>query len=207
MNVRLNSSDLQTELKSWDDAVPGPVLLVACGGTALTLYGYKESTKDVDFIVPVASEYTRITSVLKKLGYIEGGTAYGFRHPINPWIIELSCGQSIFNLCELLDPLQEKENHRVMQQLKRITVACLNPMDLVISKIFRGTQVDVDDSLIMIRSETIDLKSLTERYIETAGYDTNPTKCKTNLGFLVSDLELYGFDVNIMKELMDKWTP
>ena len=207
MNVRLKAEDLRSELTTWDHSLPGPVLLVACGGTALTLYGHKESTKDVDFIVPVEHEYLRFRKVLLDLGYREGATGYGFGHPSKPWIIEICCGQTIFNLCDLLDPLQQEGSHRVMLKLEKITVGCLNPEDLIISKIFRGTQVDVDDSLIMITAEKVLLESLTKRYIETAGYNVNPQKCKTNFGYLIAELELKNFDVRITKELMEKWTP
>ena len=56
---RQGKNELLSTLKEWDKLMPSrtKIHLIACGGTALTLLGYKESTKDVDFIVPVEKEY------------------------------------------------------------------------------------------------------------------------------------------------------
>ena len=56
---RQGKNELLSTLKEWDRLMPSraKIHLIACGGTALTLLGYKESTKDVDFIVPVEKEY------------------------------------------------------------------------------------------------------------------------------------------------------
>ena len=57
MEYRLNRDTLLDVLGQWNAFVRRKVHLIACGGTALTLLGVKESTKDVDFMVPVESEY------------------------------------------------------------------------------------------------------------------------------------------------------
>ncbi len=57
--------------------------LIACGGTAMTLQDIKESTKDVDFIVPVEKEYKYLVRMLKDLGYQQnhrGGVVETRRH-------------------------------------------------------------------------------------------------------------------------------
>ena len=46
-----------------------PAQLIACGGTALTLLELKESTKDVDFVVPVVTEYEKLVKFLNTIGY------------------------------------------------------------------------------------------------------------------------------------------
>jgi hypothetical protein len=58
MNYRLNKNDLLSTLELWDSLIAGrgKIHLIACGGTALTLLGFKESTKDVDFLVPNLGE-------------------------------------------------------------------------------------------------------------------------------------------------------
>ena len=59
MEYRVTADELRQTLASWDALFPGrgKIRLVACGGTALSLLGYKESTKDVDFLVPNEQEY------------------------------------------------------------------------------------------------------------------------------------------------------
>ena len=57
MAYRLNQKDLLDALGLWNGFLNKKVHLIACGGTALTLLGVKESTKDVDMLVPVDQEY------------------------------------------------------------------------------------------------------------------------------------------------------
>ena len=48
MAYRVLADELMETLGAWDELIPGreKIRLIACGGTALTLLGYKESTKD-----------------------------------------------------------------------------------------------------------------------------------------------------------------
>ena len=70
MEYRIKEDELTRTLQAWDGLIPGrgKIRLVACGGTALTLMGYKESTKDVDFLVPEPKEYERLVGFLAKAG-------------------------------------------------------------------------------------------------------------------------------------------
>ena len=68
MKYRLTSQDLLEILVKWNRFLRRKVRLVACGGTAMTLLGVKESTKDVDFIVPENSDYVYLISVFKGFG-------------------------------------------------------------------------------------------------------------------------------------------
>lgn len=69
----INRSQLFEELEAWNDFLRKRVHLIACGGTSMTLMGIKESTKDIDFIVPVIEEYNYLTSILKQIGYKSDG--------------------------------------------------------------------------------------------------------------------------------------
>ena len=69
MKYRLNQKDLLDTLGLWNGFLNKKVHLIACGGTALTLLGVKESTKDVDMLVPVDHEYEYLVKILKQLGY------------------------------------------------------------------------------------------------------------------------------------------
>lgn len=86
-------------------------------------------------------------------------------------------------------------------------MACLQPDDLIISKMFRGDHVDVQDSIIIIKAENLDLTALAERYKETAGYYYNPQLCKKNLGYLIREMELESLDATPLREMSDQWTP
>jgi hypothetical protein len=202
---RLTINELLDVLSDWDSKVKTPIFLAACGGTALTLYGHKESTKDVDFLLPEPAQYDHLVRTLRAQGY-HRATGNGFKHPSQPWIFDLFRGQTIFQT-ELLDPVQDEGRHLVIRRYKKLVLACLKPDDLIISKMFRGTMVDVDDSIIMIKSEKLDLKELGERYRETAGYYFNPHDCKRKLGYLIDELERQKLDATALREISDSWTP
>lgn len=200
---RLSKNDLLEVLKDWDSCLSGKILLVACGGTALTLLNYKESTRDVDFLIPNPKHYDSILSIIDSLGY-KNETGNGYRHPNKPWIFDLFRGQTVF-VTELLDPVQEKGNHRVIKEYTRLTLGCLNPEDLIISKMFRGTGVDVDDSIILLKAEKIDLAYLAQRYKDTGDYYYNPPSCKKNLSYLISEMENQKMDTTPLKEMWQQW--
>jgi hypothetical protein len=202
---RLNLDDLYQVLGTWDEKLPRKVFLAACGGTALTLYGYKESTKDVDFLIPNLDQYDILIRAITKMNY-KKINLYKFDHPNKRWQFDLYRGQTIFET-GLLDPVQDEGRHRVIKSFKNIILACINPEDLIISKMFRGSMVDVQDSIIMIKAENMDLTSLAQRYRETAGYYIRPEQCKTNLHYLIQDLETEGLDPSPLKEMSDLWNP
>ncbi len=62
MNYRLGKEVLMQELAAWDGFLARKIHLIACGGTALTLLGVKDSTKDIDLLVPEISEHDYLTT-------------------------------------------------------------------------------------------------------------------------------------------------
>ena len=71
MEYRLSKKDLMNTLSQWNGFLKKKVHLIACGGTAMTLLGVKDSTKDIDFMVPNESEYRYLISILKQLEYVQ----------------------------------------------------------------------------------------------------------------------------------------
>ena len=202
---RLNIDNLTEALEEWDAALRTHILVVACGGTALTLYGHKESTKDVDFLVPLPKDYSALINTLKKLGYRQA-TGYGYKHPNRPWLFDLFKGQTVFQT-ELLDPIHQPGNHRLVRNFKRLHVGCLNPSDLIITKMFRGTSLDVEDSVVMIKSEQLDMGAFATRYKETAEYYYNPDECKRNLQYLITEMDRQKLSTEKLREMSDRWNP
>jgi len=68
MEYQQTADSLLTTLRVWDELLPGKgkIRLIACGGTALTLLGYKEATKDIDFLVPDSTEYKRLANFSRR---------------------------------------------------------------------------------------------------------------------------------------------
>jgi hypothetical protein len=80
---RITGRELIQTIDNWEHLINFKVNLIGCGGTALTLLGIKDSTKDIDFIVPVGKEYERLMKFLRSLGYEEKGG--GLAHPDDPF--------------------------------------------------------------------------------------------------------------------------
>ncbi|HJX34336.1 MAG TPA: hypothetical protein VJ373_04100, partial [Desulfatiglandales bacterium] len=57
---RITGRQLIDTIDNWESLINFNVKLIGSGGTALTLLGIKESTKDIDMIVPVRKEYERL---------------------------------------------------------------------------------------------------------------------------------------------------
>ncbi len=76
---KLSSIDLMDTLDNWDSLMNFRVHLIACGGTALTLLKIKDSTKDIDFIVPEENEYQKMNFTKKSgQGYEKGRSCLQF---------------------------------------------------------------------------------------------------------------------------------
>ncbi len=187
VDYRIDLDGLWAILEGWDKYLPQKVHLIGCGGTALTLQNIKQSTKDVDFIVPREKEYDILVGVIKRLGYRQV-TGSGWSRD-EGFVFDLFRGNRIYTT-ELLDPPLKRGNNIRIRELKRLYVGALNDYDLITSKMFRGSTVDIEDCLDLIRSRgsTFDLQKLKRRYEETAKYDVNPERMLENLGGLLRRL-------------------
>lgn len=81
--------------------------------------------------------------------------------------------------------------HIPVKSFGKLEVSALNDFDLIISKMFRGDEVDVQDCLTLVkwRGGTLDLARLRERYEETASYDLRPERMMKNFQSLMDALE------------------
>ncbi len=171
MEYRLNKQALLEILEQWNRFLRRKVHLIACGGTAMTLMDVKPSTKDVDFIVPNAPEHVYLLKVLKELGY-EQVTDRGWRRRGDIFRFDLFPGKRI-HTTELLESPLEPGNHRLLMEYTRLYIGVLNEYDLIASKLMRGTGVDFDDCLMLVkaRREQIDIERLRDHYRELVSYD------------------------------------
>jgi hypothetical protein len=148
------------------------VHLIACGGTALTLLGVKDSTKDIDLLVPGEDEHDYLVNILKQLGY-KSASGWGWSRD-DGFIFDLFRGNSIHTTQLLESPLKEG-NHTLVKEFSRIYLGVLNYYDIIISKLFRGTAIDNEDCLALLKSKKseIDMDKLDKRFKETASYDVS----------------------------------
>lgn len=195
MEYRLNKQTLTELLGQWNAFLKRKVHLVACGGTALTLMNIKPSTKDVDFIVPIKQEYRYLIKTLKDLGYKQQ-TGSGWHKSGNLFVFDLFMGQRI-HTTDLLESPLEKGNHTLFKEFSHLYIGILNPYDLIASKLFRGTAVDFEDCLVLMRSrkESIDLPRVEKHVKELASYDISENRIIGNLKHFLNQVRkeaLYG---------------
>jgi len=191
MEYRIDKARLLDILSVWDGFLKRRVHLIACGGTALTLLGIKASTKDLDLLIPNLDEYKYLIGILKQLGY-KAATGWGWSRQ-EGFIFDIFKGKTI-HTTELLNSPLEKGNHIMIKEFANIYLAVLNYYDLIISKLFRATAIDIDDCLLLVknRKKDIDLKLLAQRFKETASFDVSEDKVNQNLAYFLKVLKKEG---------------
>ncbi len=183
---RITGRELIQTIDNWEHLINFKVNLIGCGGTALTLLEIKDSTKDIDIIVPVGKEYERLMKFLRSLGYEEKGG--GLAHPDDPYFLyQFWVGNRVFTTDLLDSPLDPGKNIPI-KKWRHIYLGALNLQDLIITKMFRGMQVDVDDCVAAFATSEIDSEELLKRYAEAAKYELNPEKMIQNFIVFVEAL-------------------
>jgi len=180
MEYRIERADLLAELGGWNSFLKRKVHLITCGGTALTLLGVKPSTKDIDLMVPNVDEYAYLFRTLIDLGYRQV-TGAGLTRD-DKFIFDLFCGNKI-HTTELLDTPLRPGGNIFYDEFTHIYVGILNHYDLMISKLFRGTQIDFDDCAMLVKAKRaeIDIDIFKERFLETASYDVSEDRIIRNM--------------------------
>lgn len=191
MEYRIEKQGLWDRLSAWDGFLKKKIHLIACGGTALTLLEVKPSTKDIDLMVPNIDEYEYLIGTLKQLGY-KSVSGWGWDKG-DGFIFDLFRGKSV-HTTELLESPLIKGNHILIKEFSRIYLGVLNYNDLIISKLFRATSIDIDDCLMLIRSkkDEINFELLKERFQETAAFDVSEDKVNKNFEHFLRVLKKEG---------------
>jgi len=175
MDYRINKQELLNRLAIWDGFLKIKINLIACGGTAMTLLGVKDSTKDIDLLVPEPKQYEYLINTLEQLGY-KPVTGNGWARE-GDFVFDLFRDKSV-HTTELLESQLKNDKHIFIAELNHIYLGALNYYDLIISKIFRSLSVDIEDCITLIKAkkDEIDFKKLKQLYYETASYDVSEDK-------------------------------
>ena len=180
MEYRIDKQALFDVMEQWNRFLKRKVHLIACGGTAMTLLNVKPSTKDIDFIVPKTAEHDYLLTVLKQLGYGQT-TQHGWQRQGDPFIFDLFRGKRI-HTTELLESPLKEGNHKKLKEYSHVYIGILNEYDLIASKLMRGTGVDFDDCLMLVKSDrTIDIERLKRHYLELVSYDISQDRIAAHI--------------------------
>lgn len=191
MDYLVDKLALLDRISAGDGFLKRKVHLIACGGTALTLLGVKPSTRDIDLLVPNLDEYDYLIDILKQLGY-KSVSGWGWERG-DGFIFDLFRGKSI-HTTELLESPLDKGNNILVKEFSRIYLGVLNYYDIIISKLFRATSLDLEDCLLLVKNKNkdINIKHLKERFKQTASFDISEDKVNKNFEHFLRILKKEG---------------
>ncbi len=189
MLTRLNKEELLEILREWNRFLKRRIHMIACGGTAMTLLGVKESTKDVDFMIPDIKEYQYLTKMLKELDY-NPVTGAGWKRRGEPFQFDLFRGNYIHTTALLESPMEEGR-HTLLMEYSRLYIGILNEYDLIVSKLMRGTPVDFEDCLALAGAlkERLNLERLVDNFNEMILYDVSEDRIRNNMDTFITRLK------------------
>jgi len=134
--------------------------LFAMGGTAMTLKGIKESTKDIDFLA--TAKYKKINELFTLAGLREENKS----QLCNTWYLKDIRIDIFYN--EFILGFSLPENWRIkseyLRTIGKLKLFILNWQDIIITKIARSETRDIDDCIAIIKHEKIDFRKLKKRY-------------------------------------------
>ena len=124
-------------LEILDDELRKKITLIAAGGTAMTLLDLKASTIDIDFTISSndRQEYDRVINMLQS----------GFKIDIwnDGWIF-----------CTAL-PDDYLDISKDIKQFNNLSLKALNPIDIIVTKIARLNDRNIEDIASCINTENI----------------------------------------------------
>ncbi|MHB2035758.1 MAG: DUF6036 family nucleotidyltransferase [Nitrososphaerales archaeon] len=142
---RLDKTRLLSFLEIVSKELVSNLVLVAAGGTAMTLLGLKPSTIDVDFTAP-ASDLHEFRNALRSI-------PHGFKR--DSWE-----DGAIFSQILPADYLNRSVP---IEKIGKIELRALHPIDIVVTKIGRLDERDKQDIEVCIRKYKLTNKQVTKR--------------------------------------------
>lgn len=148
--MSLDKTSLLDFLDEIDRELHRKIIIVAVGGTAMTLVDAKSSTTDIDFTIPKEhyNEFERVKNTLQP----------GFR-------LDVFLDDAVFSTF-LPDDYLEK-SRPIEANFQNIDLRALDPTDIIITKIGRLNARDIQDIETCITKFQITRKQIEQRANET----------------------------------------
>lgn len=198
MFMEVESKTLMEFILEFDRYLPRKMKIIAIGGTALTLFGKKASTKDIDFCFVQDSDKKAFTHIAKRLGYVSESSARIIGRGL---VIDIYSAGYIF--CVQL-PLDYAVHSIKIREMQKIDLFALNPLDLIITKAARFNDRDKEDITTIINNYEINQQELVRRWIETMK-NSLVRDANENLGILLNLFEKQGKKDSIALTMAKRW--
>ncbi len=167
--MSLDNTKLLDFLGEVDKELERKIVVVAVGGTAMTLLNAKPSTLDVDFTIP--AEYYGEFEAAKKI------VQPGFR-------VDLFHDGAVF--VTMLPEDYLKRSKTIRTKLKKIDLRALHPVDIVVTKIGRLDGRDMQDIKSCVKKFKIKKDQIKTRAAQL-GYAANDKVFQGNLETVVKN--------------------
>lgn len=131
-----------------NEDLPKKITLVAAGGTAMTLLDLKPSTIDIDFTIP-GCDRLEFEQALKS-------NPPGYK--VDRWT-----DGCIF--CQKL-PKDYLEKSEIVKEFSRIVLRALQPVDIIVTKIGRLNERDLEDIEACIKKANVSETEIKERALQ-----------------------------------------
>ncbi|MGI0083329.1 MAG: DUF6036 family nucleotidyltransferase [Nitrosopumilaceae archaeon] len=165
--MSLDNTRLLDFLGELDKELSRKIIVVAVGGTAMTLLKVKSSTIDVDFTIP-GEYYDEFEAVLK----------------IVPHGFTVHCFHDGAVFVNMLPGDYLKKSIQIKTKLKNIELRALHPVDIVVTKIGRLDDRDQQDIESCIKNFKLKKNEIVKRSGQL-GYAANEANYRTNLQHVI----------------------
>lgn len=182
--LKYTKDDFLIFLNKLDIRLKEHIFIIALGGTALSLMGLKEKTKDMDFFME-GVDFDYFDSVIEKLSEEENIP----RKDIDYWI----GGEILFVKGQWLESRLPPDYLTIALDykninLEHITLKILNPVDLVVTKVGRFNDQDRIDIPNLIKIYNINKQLLEDRFSYFVNsYTGNKAPMINNFNFILKE--------------------
>ena len=195
--IELDVRELYDLLGQIETKLDNPINLYALGVTALTILNIKNSTRDVDFNIETKKHYQIFIRTLEDLGFESKNN--NIRWVSQEGIaFDLFYGSNILGTDLLPDCLSKS---RFIKKIGKVSIYTLSFEDIIISKLARSDERDLEDIKTIFENEKIDIQYLTRRYKSTMDISIVFGYNEKYVLFL-KDLEKIG--ISIKKEIFEE---
>lgn len=141
-----------------------PLELFAIGGTAMVLKGIKAATKDIDFLTD--EKYERIKRMFNLAGMKEESP----QKMCNIWRLDKIRIDLFYDgfIMGIRFPDDWKKLSEKIKTTGKVKLYILNWYDIIITKISRAEERDIEDIIEIIKSQKLDFGFLKKRYYSIA---------------------------------------
>ena len=198
-----NWSYIKNELIQIDKLLKNKITVYLIGGSAMSFYGIKDATKDIDALFENQYDCAEFFNAITKLGY-ETSEQYF------PPVIKMEATFFVYkddeiwidlfvkNVMNKFELTQSIKNRSIQTDLptKKLNVNCLDKNDIFLFKSITPRERDEDDLILLLSKSEIDFKIIHE---EINNQSIKHKELKNDFNNKMKNIEEKGYRVEYVK--------